>query len=207
VAESDQLALMSWKSIRTYCEGQQTRLPKKKFHWRCIIFRRNCAALEVSMVVYVPVRTNMAFAKKARAALDARQKLLSRLLFRSALAVKKSIFIVSVGKQGLRSLLPFIHSDMGVEGMLSVRTDRRKFSIAVPGYGVFSTQEQGEQFILATNNHNKQTSHSTCKSSGCIKPARLSTALSSKQPRWSHRLAYIGAGRKDSRSTVSHSKK
>jgi hypothetical protein len=32
------------------------------------------------------------------------------------------------------------------------------------------------QFIFAPNNHNKQTFHSTCKSSGCIKPARLSSS-------------------------------
>jgi hypothetical protein len=43
----------------------------------------------------------------ANMALDARCKLLSRLLFRSALAVKKSIVIVSIEKNGLRTLLPF----------------------------------------------------------------------------------------------------
>jgi hypothetical protein len=64
VVESGQLALMYRKLIRTYCEGQQTRLPKKKCYWRCVIFGRNFVALEVIHVVYV--RTNLASPKKRR---------------------------------------------------------------------------------------------------------------------------------------------
>jgi hypothetical protein len=64
VVESDQLALMSWKPIGTCCGGQQTRLPKRTGHWRCIAFRRNFVALEAMVVVYV--RTDRAFAKKSR---------------------------------------------------------------------------------------------------------------------------------------------
>jgi hypothetical protein len=64
VVGSGQLALMSPKSIRTYCEGQQTRLPKKTCHCRCAIFNRKFLALEVIPVVYV--RTNMTSPKKRR---------------------------------------------------------------------------------------------------------------------------------------------
>jgi hypothetical protein len=45
-------------------EGQQTRLPKKKCHWRCVICGRNFVALEVIPVVYV--RTNLTSPKKTR---------------------------------------------------------------------------------------------------------------------------------------------
>jgi hypothetical protein len=64
VVGSGQLALVSPKSISTYCEGQQTRLPKKIFHCRCVIFNRKFLALEVIPVVYV--RTNMTSPKKRR---------------------------------------------------------------------------------------------------------------------------------------------
>jgi hypothetical protein len=112
---------MSRKSIHPCCGGQQTRLPKTKCHWRCIVFRAKFVALEVITVVYV--RTSRASLKKTRhlsADCCSEVRWQSRNLYPSHASKK--------GPAGLSA----VHSGMGVEGMLPVRTNRRKFSIAAP---------------------------------------------------------------------------
>jgi hypothetical protein len=104
--ERDKLARLESRFAHAV-EGQQTRRPKKKCHWRCINLRRNFVALWKSSRRFIYPGTYKQDFSEEITALDAQCKLLSRLLFRSALTINKSVFIVSGEKKSLRTLLPF----------------------------------------------------------------------------------------------------